>query len=320
MLTPVNHRNQVYSTLSARRRYEVWFLRFGLADGSGAWWFRYLLMNPGRGGCANYPLAMPVQLWATWFPLNGKPQSCIQGFPLEGFHLRPKGQSTFQFAIGENAIEDNSCRGRLNVDGHDIKWDLHYTSTFGMTLSDKGWIGFSRTPHSDAVVSGYVILDGRKSQGHPLGFGLQGHNCGYRHRNRWTWAHAYFQRPGAGSSTFEAVMYDMPLGMVFRKAVLWHAGSQYAFRELNEVEEDRANPQWRFNARCRQGTGLEVAFDGRGPSLHRLPYVKTDCSGSFEVANNSLARATLVLRRAAQPVETLETAAGAVLEMGGYPV
>jgi hypothetical protein len=29
--------NEVYSSLSTRRRYEVWFVRFGLADGTGAW-------------------------------------------------------------------------------------------------------------------------------------------------------------------------------------------------------------------------------------------------------------------------------------------
>jgi hypothetical protein len=39
--------NEAFSTLSMRRRYEVWFLRVGLANGSGAWWFRYLLTNPG---------------------------------------------------------------------------------------------------------------------------------------------------------------------------------------------------------------------------------------------------------------------------------
>src|SRR5258707_536415 len=41
--------NERFSALSMRRRYEVWFLRLGFGDGSGAWWFRYLLMNPGRG-------------------------------------------------------------------------------------------------------------------------------------------------------------------------------------------------------------------------------------------------------------------------------
>src|SRR6266852_6057902 len=77
--------NEVFTALSMRRRYEVWFLRLGLGDGSGAWWFRYLLMNPGRGGCAGDPQGQPVQVWATWFPREGKPETWIQGFPIEGF-------------------------------------------------------------------------------------------------------------------------------------------------------------------------------------------------------------------------------------------
>jgi hypothetical protein len=313
----VNHLNQVYSSLSVRRRYEVWFIRFGLADGSGAWWLRYLLMNPGRSGCAGNPLGMPVQVWATWFPRDGKPQSFIQGFPLNELQLSPKGQSPFHYAIADNVIEENSCRGRLQVDGHNLSWELLYGSTFQVTLSSKGWIGFSRTPHSDAVFSGHILLDGRKFEGQPLGFGLQGHNCGYRHRSCWTWAHAYFPHPDSRPSTFEALVYDMPLGLFFRKGVLWHEGKQYVFRKLREITEDRTNLQWNFQASAADGSQLEVAIDGRGPALHRLPYLKTDCSGSFEVVNNSLASTTLRLVRQGRPAEKLQTTGGAVLEMGG---
>jgi len=310
-----NTLNQVYSSRSVRRRYEVWFLRFGLADGSGAWWFRYLLMNPGRNGCAGSPLGMPVQVWATWFPRDARPQSFIQGFPLDGFQLSAKGRSPFHFVIADNAIDEDSCRGHLHVDGHEIAWDLRYSSTFAATLSSKGWIGFSRTPHSDATFSGYITLDGRKFAGEPLGFGLQGHNCGYRHRNFWTWAHAYF--PGASPSTFEALIYDMPLGLVFRKAVLWHEGKQFVFRKLRAIREDRENLQWNFRASTPDGSQLEVTLDGRGPGLHRLPYLKTDCSGNFEVANNSLANAVLRFQRPGRSAEKLESVGGAVLEMGG---
>jgi hypothetical protein len=97
--------NEVYSSLSVRRRYEVWFVRLGLADGGGAWWFRYLLMNPGRCGCADGPQGMPVQVWATWFPRDGTPQSFIQGFPLEGLDLSPRKQihSTSKSARMESA-------------------------------------------------------------------------------------------------------------------------------------------------------------------------------------------------------------------------
>ena len=51
--------------------------------------------------------------------------------------------------------------------------------------------------------------------------------------------------------------------------------------------------------------------------MHRLPYVRTDCRGTMEVMNNSLARATLRLRPRGGLVEKLETTTGAVVEMGG---
>jgi hypothetical protein len=309
--------NELYSSLSTRRRYEVWFVRLGLADGSGAWWFRYLLMNPGRPGCAGDPRGMPLQVWATWFARDGKPQSFIQGFPLEGLDLSARRQNPFHFRIGINEIDENSCRGRLEVDGHSLSWDVRYRSTFRVTMSDKGWIGFSRTPHSDALVSGQIMLDDRIFEGDPLGFGVQGHNCGYRHRNFWTWTHAHFPSSDSHPSTLEALIYEMPFGLVFRKAVLWHGGEGHDFRNLQEIRRDPDALGWNFHGSTKDGYRLEAVIDGAGPSIHRLPYMKTDCRGSFDVTNNSLARAVLRLERRGGPVETLETDFGAVLEMVG---
>jgi len=308
--------NAVFSKLSVRRRYEVWFVRMGLADGSGAWWFRYLLMNPGRDGCDRNPQAKPVQVWATWFPAGAKPQTFIQGFPLQALDLSGKGQAPFHFRVVDCGIEEDSCRGALQLDGHAITWNLRYQSTFHVTLSNKGWIGFSRTPHSDALFSGRITLDGRTFAGEPLGFGVQGHNCGYRHRSFWTWAHAYFPRAGMPATTLEALVYDMPFGLVFRKAVLWHDGQQHVFRTVQETG-DLNNMQWKFRCTARNGFRLEAAIDGRGPSVHRLPYIKTDCSGSFEVVNNSLASASLLLESSGTTAERFDTATGAVLEIVG---
>jgi hypothetical protein len=309
--------NEVFSRLSVRRRYEVWFLRLGLAEGGGAWWFRYLLMNPGRNGCEGNAAGMPVQVWATWFPAAGTPQSFLQGYALQGLDISDRRQSQLHFRIGDSGINEDSCNGSVQVDGHSVSWNLRYRSTFRTTLSDKGWIGFSRTPHSDAVFSGEVTLDGRRFVGDPLGFGVQGHNCGYRHRNFWTWTHAYFLRPGREASTLEALVYEMPFGLIFRKAVLWHEGQKQVFRSLQDVGDSRRNLQWNFRCTRRNGMRLEAAIDGRGPSVHRLPYLKTDCNGTFEVTNNSLASASLIIESASGAVERLETTTGAVLEMVG---
>jgi hypothetical protein len=315
--TLVNTLNAAFSTLETRRRYEVWFLRLALADGSGAWWFRYLLMNPGRQGCRGDSSMAPVQLWATWFPRGGRPQSFIERFPLTDFRLSGKGGIPFYFRIGEQQVEENSCRGNLTAEGHRVSWDLRYHSTFGTTLSSKGWIGFSRTPHSDATFSGRIRLDKQTFEGDPLGFGLQGHNCGYRHRNFWTWTHAYFQPEVEGPSTLEALVYEMPLGLVFRKAVLWHKGQDYVLRKMHDISKTKNPFRWSFRGNAQNGMELEAEIVGPPLSLHRLPYLKTNCSGTFEVLNNSLADATVRLTRPGAPQEILQTTGGAVLEMVG---
>jgi hypothetical protein len=313
--------NEAFMTLSMQRRYEVWFLRVGLSDGSGAWWLRYLLMNPGRGDCSGDPQGQAVQVWATWFPREGKPETWIQGFPLEslgaGARLSKRGASPFFLEVGENRIGEGECRGRMVVGRQKISWDLRYRSTFRIELSSKGWIGFSRTPHSDAVFSGEIALNDRSFRGEPLGYGMQGHNCGYRHRNFWTWTHIHFPGGRGQGTTFEALVYEMPFGLVFRKAVLWRDGEKYIFRKFREMERDSRQLKWKLECSDARGARLEARVSGRERFVHRLPYVKTDCSGRFEVANDSLALARIVFHLPGRAAEELTTDSGAVLEMVG---
>src|SRR5713226_5931403 len=142
--------NEAFTKLSMRRRYEVWFLRVGLGDRSGAWWFRYLLMNPGRGGCAGDRQGQPMQVWATWFPREGKPETWIQGFPVETLRLSvsKRGASPFFLEIGENRIAENECRGWIEAKGQRISWDLRYRSSFLLLLSSKPSISTLRTSPS----------------------------------------------------------------------------------------------------------------------------------------------------------------------------
>jgi len=296
-----------------RRRYESWFLRLGLADGSGAWWIRYLLTSPGRASSQHAPLASPCQVWATWFPQNDVPESYIQHFPLEALKLQP----TEPFVeIGPNRLYDDHCHGAIEAGGKKLSWNLRYHSTFRTTISHKGWIGFSRTPHSDAVFSGEIMLGDKVFRGDHLGVGLQGHNCGFRHRHFWTWMHASFPQNDGTLSTFEALIYEMPFGLVFRKALLWHRGQPILFRKLIESRRDRQHMQWGFLATSRSAK-LEITIDGAA-GVHRLPYTKTDYSGTFEVANNSRAGARIELKlKNSASAEQFLTESNAVLEMAG---
>lgn len=308
--------NEAFSKLSMRRRYEVWFLRLGLADGSGAWWFRYLLMNPGRGGWGSDSRQQPVQVWATWFPRTGKPQTWIQGFPLGESRLSRRGASPLLFEAGQNRISENECRGQLDVDGHRICWDLQYRSTFRVEVSSMGWIGFSRTPHSDAIFSGEISLDGQTFRGEPLAYGMQGHNCGYRHRKFWSWAHIHFPSPGS-SSTVEALVYEMPFGLVFQKAVVWHEGREYVFQNLQNLQRDPSQLVWSFFCLNPKVSAIKVEVQGRKGFIHHLPYFRTDCSVQFEVSNDSLATAQMTWYAPGSQPKELRTDIGAVIEMAG---
>jgi len=314
--------NAVFSTREMKRRYEAWFLRFALADGSGAWWFRYLLLNLGHscfGGCGGGVSGFPVQVWATWFPRDGTVQHFLAGFSQGDLKMSGRSAAPFFLECGGRRIEENACRAAIEVEGHRISWDLRYRSLRSYSMSEKGWIGFTRTPHADAVFSGKISLDGRIWEGESLGFGLQGHNCGYRHRRFWSWAHVLVPSAnGKGFSSFESVEYEMPLGLRFRRARLWHEGEDYDFRRMKTIERSvnpfRLAAEW---SRRGDATTLVARVDGSDISAHRLAYLKTDCSGAFEVTNNSLASATLVLKRPGQAAIELKTGNGAVLEMAG---
>src|SRR5260370_35445036 len=104
-------------------------------------------------------MGQPVQVWATWFPREGKPETWIQGFPAEslgvgGAGLSKRGARPFFLGAGESRIGEDACRGRIEVGGQRFSWGLRYRSTFRAALSCQAWIGLSRTPHSDAVFSG----------------------------------------------------------------------------------------------------------------------------------------------------------------------
>jgi hypothetical protein len=317
---PSRSLNAIFCTRAMKRRYEVWFLRFGLADGSGAWWIRYLLLNLGRsfgGGCSGHPKGQPVQIWATWFPSAGTPESYVKGFSQEGLEMSERLASPFRVEFASNKIDENSCRATFEVDGHRFSWELSYGSTAAYSMSDKGWIGFSRTPHADAVFSGRITYDDRTWESERLGYGVQGHNCSYRHRRFWTWAHVAAVSAGSENiSSFEAMEHEIILGRRFRRARLWHEGKLYDFDQLKVIE--RATTPFRWTVHCSRGedtTTLVSILDGTGSCAHRLPYLKTNCTGTFEVINNSFASAKLYLKCGEQPAIELLAPGGAVLEM-----
>ena len=65
--------------------------------------------------------------------------------------------------------------------------------------------------------------------------------------------------------TFEALEHEMPLGLRFRKALLWHAGKAYEFRRLESIRRDRSTLQWILQgSNPRNGTTLRAVLLAAG--------------------------------------------------------
>jgi hypothetical protein len=129
--------------------------------------------------------------------------------------------------------------------------------------------------------------------------------------------HLHFPHANGSASTFEALSYEMPFGLIFRRAVLWHGGRPHVFREVRELVRDSRELVWRLRFGEESAASGEVEVRGREGLIHHLPYFKTDCSGQFVVANDSLASARMTVHLPEGPVEELGTEVGAVLEMSG---
>src|ERR1017187_602604 len=84
--------NELYSSLSARRRYEVWFVRLGLADGGGAWWFRYLLMNPARAVAPATRAGFPSRCGPHGFRRAENRKASFKDFLWRNWILAPEGK------------------------------------------------------------------------------------------------------------------------------------------------------------------------------------------------------------------------------------
>jgi hypothetical protein len=115
----------------------------------------------------------------------------------------------------------------------------------------------------------------------------------------------------------EALVYEMPLGLTFRKVVIWHEGRKHVFRDLRGLPQNPSELVWRFCFPNHKFPAGKVEISGRKGLIHRLPYCRTDGSGQFEVSNDSLATARMTLYTPNCAPMELSTDTGAVVETAG---
>jgi hypothetical protein len=170
-----------------RGRYEVWFLTLSDPSRRAGYWIRYTLRAPISG-------PPEPRLWFAAFSLDDPAATfgINEGHPSGELRL---GGPRFEVRIGEAALESGRATGRITGAGHDVQWDLTFTTgapTFRILpdLMYRTALAPTKplTPNPDARFNGTIVIDGDRREVDSLA-GQQGHVYGSRHAERWAWVH-----------------------------------------------------------------------------------------------------------------------------------
>jgi hypothetical protein len=221
-------------------------------------------------------------------------------------------------------VRADVARGSATAGGRHAAWELRIASAAPpLRHLPRRWMyraPLPRTklesPQPDAVLSGWVELDGRRLEvaGWP---GMTGHNWGAEHAARWVWLHgtAFADEPSA--------WLDLALGRVRIGGLLgpWVATGAVGLGG----ERIRVGGLGR-RARVHAVPGeLELAVGGLSVRAH-APLERTvafayadPAGGSHEVLNCSLAALRVRVQRPRRPPVELATGHGGGYELGGPP-
>jgi hypothetical protein len=304
-----------WSSGSKAGHVESLFLKANDPEAPRAFWLKYtLLARPGRPAESS--------IWAVAFDAQRGHVAAKQTHPAQKSTHR---EAPFSVSAPEFLLDRGQVRGAVSGRGHEIRFDLRHTELSGPHRPFPWpWMytaGLPRfkilTPYPAERFSGTLSVDGREwvVQGWP---GMQGHNWGRAHSERYAWAHCCALE-GAPESWFEGFSAKIRLGPLttpFLTLVsLHHEGKTWTPQSfgsfLSPVEVGYTH--WRFRA---PGSGfvlsgeVAVAVDRMVGLVYENPTGEASCC-----LNSKLARCVVRLERPGAPPLELRSEQGAALEV-----
>ncbi len=295
--------------MSGRGHVESFFLKANAPVGGRAFWIKFTLFCPPGG-----PQAARAETWAIVFAGDsGRHVALKESRPAESAEL---GFERFQLQFGPARLGPGHTRGELAADGHEIAWDLHFSESpapFHPYPAEWLYSGpFPATkllsPYPDVRFHGELRVDG-ESLAVSGWRGMQGHNWGPRHTERYVWVHCNAFAGDPPDTFFEGLTARVRLGPVLSPPLtivcLRHRGEDVFFRHprfwLNRhVEQGRYF--WRFEAQDARHR-LSGVFEALRDDLVGLRYDNPDRPPTY-CLNSKIASGNLLLetRRGARPL------------------
>lgn len=301
---------------------ESFFLKANHRESDRAFWLKFTLYIPvgGEGAVG--------EVWAILFDGEAGHLAAKATYPVSDVTLRSGGVG---LRVGGCSLAPGETRGELAAaDGTMFRWDLRFDGAraplrpfpFDWMYTASLPKSKSLTPSSDASYDGFVEAGDRRYEvaGWP---GMQGHNWGKNHAERYAWAHCnVFEDPEGQpvDAVFEGFSAKVKLGPVVTPfltiAMLSFRGRLLAFNR--PLEWLRATTEvtytgWTFSVR--RG---EHRLHGRlwTPAEQMVGLTYYNPTGDYtHCLNSKIASAELVLSRGEETLARLFSPRKAALEV-----
>ncbi len=229
---------------------ESFFLKANDPAEERAFWLKFTIFAP-RGG-----QGAVAEVWAIQFHGGQGHRAGKQTFPVA--ELRP-GPGRVGLTVGDCRFEPGHSAGRMKgADGQEFSWDVSFDRDRApLRLYPFEWMytaAFPKsktlTPTSDTRYRGFVQAGDRRYevQGWP---GMQGHNWGRSHAERYAWAHCNVFEDHRGQpvdAVFEGFSGRIRVGPVLTPwltgAALTHGGQTYAFNQPARLVRNHAEVEY----------------------------------------------------------------------------
>lgn len=194
----------------ARGHVESHFLKAVAPDGQRAIWVKHTLLRPKAPENAGV-----AEVWAIAFTRDNGPVAAAKSvFPLADARFE---DGPFDYSIGPSRLTAETAEGRAASSGHEITWSLDLESLvpefrpFPLASMYDGPFPRQKalTPVPSARVNGEFTIDGDlwTIDGWR---GMQGHNWGEGHSERYAWVHCNAFQAGDGNGSGKGPALEKP--------------------------------------------------------------------------------------------------------------
>ncbi|MBW2461078.1 MAG: hypothetical protein JRH11_05495 [Deltaproteobacteria bacterium] len=313
----------------ARGHVESHFLKAVAPDGQRAIWVKHTLLRPTAPDNAGV-----AEVWAVAFTRDQGPLAAAKSvFPLTDAHFE---HAPFDYRIGPCRLTAETAEGRAASSGHEITWSLGLESLapefrpYPLASMYTGPFPKQKalTPVPSARVDGEFTVDGDlwTIDGWQ---GMQGHNWGEGHSERYAWVHcnAFRGADGRGSSAQDLAKtwLEVMTGRVRVGGVLlpWLTvgalcldGEMHSFNGARALTSRNVTvTTTRYRTTLRHGLHrLDLDVATTPAAMAGLHYENPDGSMTH-CLNSKLAEGTVKLSAPGRPTRTLHSDAFA-LEIG----